>query len=167
MENTAKWYAVQQNSADGWDNGSADFETAKAMLKKQGAGLIAVIENGDFCTEEIRFDDLFDMDDFSDDDLAEIVRNADVWTDDGCADALSVLCERAGDKLREMTADGEDCTEIFTMLRESVGSFLDGTPDVSDDTPDVIDWLRDGAEQAEIIHLCYALQEILDITLIS
>ena len=57
MENK-KWYAVQMSSSDDWDNGSFDFEEAKAMLKEQGSGLIAVIEN-DFCVEEITFEELF------------------------------------------------------------------------------------------------------------
>ena len=52
------WYAVQEKSEDAWDNGSSNFEEAKAMLKEQGSGLIAVIEN-DFCVEEITFEELF------------------------------------------------------------------------------------------------------------
>lgn len=57
MENK-KWYAVQEQSSDEWDNGSFDFEEAKAMLKKQGYGLIAVIVD-DFCEEEIAYNDLY------------------------------------------------------------------------------------------------------------
>lgn len=53
-----KWFAVQMQSADEWDNGSADFEEAKAMLKDQGGGLIAVIVN-DFCESEITYEELF------------------------------------------------------------------------------------------------------------
>lgn len=53
------WYAVQENSEDGWDYGSFNYDEAKLMLKDQGCGLIAVIENGDFCKEEIRYEDLF------------------------------------------------------------------------------------------------------------
>ena len=53
------WYAVQEDSEDAWDYGSHNFDEAKLMLKDQGCGLIAVIENGDFCKDEIRYEDLF------------------------------------------------------------------------------------------------------------
>ena len=53
------WYAVQEDSSDAWDYGSHNFDEAKLMLKDQGYGLIAVIENGDYCKEEIRYEDLF------------------------------------------------------------------------------------------------------------
>lgn len=56
---TPVWYAVQRESSDAWDNGSCDFEEAKRMLKEQGSGLIAVIDEEDsFCLEEIRFEDI-------------------------------------------------------------------------------------------------------------
>ena len=53
------WYAVQMNSADDWSNGSYDYNEAVEMLKTQGEGLIAVIdeENG-FCEDEIRYEDV-------------------------------------------------------------------------------------------------------------
>ena len=55
----AKWYAVQRSSEDEWNNGSYDIEEAKEMLREQGCGLIAVIdENNSFCIEEIRYEDL-------------------------------------------------------------------------------------------------------------
>lgn len=53
------WYAVQENRDDGWDYGSHNFDEAKLMLADQGCGLIAVIENGNFCKAEIPFADLF------------------------------------------------------------------------------------------------------------
>ena len=54
-----KWYAVQERSSDAWDNGSYSFEAAVEMLKEQGAGLIAVInEETHFCEQEIRLEDL-------------------------------------------------------------------------------------------------------------
>lgn len=52
----AKWYAVQRESSDAWDNGSYDRETAMEMLNEQGCGLIAVIdEESGYCVEEIYF----------------------------------------------------------------------------------------------------------------
>lgn len=57
----ARWYAVQKETTDEWDYGSHDYAEAVEMLKKQGAGLIAVIEeNTGVCVEEIKFEDLFD-----------------------------------------------------------------------------------------------------------
>jgi len=50
------WYAVQMTKEDPWDNGSHDLSEAKAMLKAQGCGLIAVIDN-DFCIEEIPYEE--------------------------------------------------------------------------------------------------------------
>ena len=161
-----EWYAVQYSPADAWDNGSDDLETAKAMLKRQGAGLIAVIVD-DFCEEEITFDDLFDMDDFSDEELADIVGEADAWDKPGVMEAMKKLCDRAGRKLRDMTGAGVDCSEHFAALRGSApAEFLADTPDISDDQPDMIDWLRHGAEQADMEHLAYAVQDILGISLI-
>lgn len=53
------WYAVQEDSTDGWDNGSYDYNVAVEMLKDQGHGLIAVInEATSFCVEEIHYQDL-------------------------------------------------------------------------------------------------------------
>lgn len=57
----AKWYAVQENRMDAWDNGSDRYDTAVAMLKEQGHGLIAVInEDTGVCEEEIEYDDIFE-----------------------------------------------------------------------------------------------------------
>lgn len=57
----ARWYAVQKETTDAWDYGSHSYTEAIEMLKKQGAGLIAVIEeNTGVCVEEIKFEDLFD-----------------------------------------------------------------------------------------------------------
>lgn len=161
-----KWYAVQYNPADAWDNGSDDLETAKAMLKRQGAGLIAVIVD-DFCEEEITFDDLFDMDDFSDEELADIVGEASAWDIPGVMEAMTILCDRAGQKLCDMMAAGVDCSEHFAALRGSApAEFLTDTPDISNEQWDMIDWLRHGAEQADMEHLAYAVQDILGVSLI-
>lgn len=55
-----RWYAVQENRTDAWDNGSDDYLTAVSMLEEQGRGLIAVIdENTGCCIEEIEYEDLF------------------------------------------------------------------------------------------------------------
>lgn len=57
---TPVWFAVQRESSDAWDNGSYDFEEAKQMLKEQGSGLIAVIDEEDsFCLQEFRYEDFF------------------------------------------------------------------------------------------------------------
>ena len=56
----AKWYAVQADRTDAWDNGSYDFGTAAEMLREQGHGLIAVInEDTGLCDEELEHDTLF------------------------------------------------------------------------------------------------------------
>ena len=56
----AKWYAVQENRTDAWDNGSYDFGTAAEMLRAQGHGLIAAInEDTGLCDEELEYDTLF------------------------------------------------------------------------------------------------------------
>lgn len=53
------WYAVQKAREDAWDYGSHDLEEAKQMLKEQGYGLIAVIdEDSSFCEDEIEFEDI-------------------------------------------------------------------------------------------------------------
>ena len=61
----AKWYAVQESREDDWGTGSYDYEEAVRMLKEQGHGLIAVIDEGSnpseaVCVEEIEFDSLDD-----------------------------------------------------------------------------------------------------------
>ena len=57
-----KWYAVQETSSDAWDNGSYDYGEAVGMLRRQGRGLIAIIEKDDagapICTGEILFDEI-------------------------------------------------------------------------------------------------------------
>ena len=54
------WYALQKESADSWDIGTYDYDKAVAMLKEQGYGLIAVInEETNYCEQEIKYSDLF------------------------------------------------------------------------------------------------------------
>ena len=55
------WFAVQETSEDAWDYGSYSLDEAKEMLKEQGHGLIAVIEEGEdnVCIEEMKYEDLF------------------------------------------------------------------------------------------------------------
>ena len=53
-----KWYAVQETREDAWDNGSSNYDDAVEMLKKQGHGLIAVIENDTECVDEILYEDI-------------------------------------------------------------------------------------------------------------
>ena len=56
-----KWYAVQETPNDGWDWGSYDYDEVVKMLKKQGYGLIAVIEEDElenFCVEEIEYEEI-------------------------------------------------------------------------------------------------------------
>lgn len=53
------WYAVQEHRDDAWDYGSHDYDEAVEMLKKQGGGLIAVIdEDANYCVEEIEYDEV-------------------------------------------------------------------------------------------------------------
>ncbi len=60
MENKNRWYAIQKDRTDGWDIGSDEYDTAIQMLREQGCGLIAVIdENTGCCMEEITFEELF------------------------------------------------------------------------------------------------------------
>lgn len=48
------WYALQKDTTDPWDNGTFDKEEALRMLNESDEyKLIAVIENGDYCAEEI------------------------------------------------------------------------------------------------------------------
>lgn len=55
------WYAVQKEKTDAWDNGSHNYGEAVDMLRAQGCGLIAVVdENTGFCEDEIAYEDLFD-----------------------------------------------------------------------------------------------------------
>ena len=55
-----RWYAVRESRQDGWSNGSYSYDEAVAMLKAQGHGLIAVInENSGVCEEGIEYSDLF------------------------------------------------------------------------------------------------------------
>jgi hypothetical protein len=55
------WYAVQETEDDGWDWGSYDYAEAVKMLKDQGHGLIAVIEEDELhpiCVKEIEYKDI-------------------------------------------------------------------------------------------------------------
>lgn len=56
------WYAVTDKLNDNvdWGNGSYDLEEAKEMLREQGCGEIAVIENDVECIDEIPFESLED-----------------------------------------------------------------------------------------------------------
>lgn len=55
------WYAVQRDEEDEWGNGSEDYAAAVEMLRTQGHGLIAVIdEDAKVCLGEIAYSDLFD-----------------------------------------------------------------------------------------------------------
>jgi hypothetical protein len=58
MQEKTMWYAVQEERTDAWDFGSHDYEEAVRMLKEQGHGLIAVIdEKAGFCVKEIEYAD--------------------------------------------------------------------------------------------------------------
>ena len=80
------WYAVQRNSEDAWDNGSEDYDTAVGMLRAQGNGLIAVIDDdAKICLGEILYSDLFD-----DEEALYILRDLD-----GYGNATPVCVDRA------------------------------------------------------------------------
>lgn len=55
------WYAVQRNEDDEWGNGSDDYAAAVEMLRSQGHGLIAVIDDckNPVCLSLIYYADLF------------------------------------------------------------------------------------------------------------
>ena len=55
------WYAVQTDREDDWGTGSYDYNEAVQMLKRQGRGLIAVID-GDVCVNEIEYEAECDSD---------------------------------------------------------------------------------------------------------
>ena len=96
--------------------------------------------------------------------LAWKVRKAANWND--CIDEFNELMNQAGRKLREMVNDGGDCSKYFSRLRRCANSeFLEDTPDVSEDTLDLIDWLRDGAETADACALGYFIQDLLQVDL--
>lgn len=123
MENK-KWYAVQYRSDDDWDTGSFDFDEAKDMLKKQGLGLIAVIAD-DYCEEEITFDDLFDLNDFDDDELADFVRNAGSWDEIGVQERMEILAHRANSELWEMYKLGKsDDQDVCITWAEDILSWV-------------------------------------------
>ena len=53
------WFAVQENSADAWDNGSHNYDEAVQMLLEQGHGLIAVIdEDTNYRVQEITYEEV-------------------------------------------------------------------------------------------------------------
>ena len=53
------WFAVQETSEDDWSYGSYNYDTAVKMLKEQGHGLIAVInEETSYCEQEIAYEDV-------------------------------------------------------------------------------------------------------------
>ena len=63
MTENKKWYAVQESREDDWGTGSYDYEEAVQMLKEQGYGLIAVIDEGNdpseaLCVEEIEYEEV-------------------------------------------------------------------------------------------------------------
>lgn len=63
MQEKTMWYAVQEERTDAWDFGSHDYEEAVRMLKEQGHGLIAVIDEKDgFCVKEIEYADAVNED---------------------------------------------------------------------------------------------------------
>ena len=55
------WYAVQTDREDDWGTGSYNYNEAVQMLKRQGRGLIAVID-GDVCVNEIEYEAECDSD---------------------------------------------------------------------------------------------------------
>lgn len=55
-----EWYAVQNRNYSDWDNGSYDYNEAVEMLKEQGEGRIAVINDlTNCCLREIYYEDIF------------------------------------------------------------------------------------------------------------
>lgn len=59
LEDHKKWYAIQRNRSDSWDDGTWDYEEALRLLDGQNCGLIAVINTKTGCCErEILYEDI-------------------------------------------------------------------------------------------------------------
>lgn len=58
-ENHEKWYAIQRDRSDPWDDGTWDYEEALRLLDGQNCGLIAVINTKTgYCEREILYEDI-------------------------------------------------------------------------------------------------------------
>ena len=58
-ENHKRWYAIQRDRSDPWDDGTWDYEEALRLLDGQNCGLIAVINPETGCCErEIAYEDI-------------------------------------------------------------------------------------------------------------
>ena len=56
---TPIWFAVTSDNYDSWDNGSFDLNETMKMLREQGSGSIAVIDESDnFCLAEIHIENM-------------------------------------------------------------------------------------------------------------
>lgn len=55
------WFAVQRSEEDEWGTGSEDLSTAVEMLRRQGYGLICVVDDckNPVALGEITYEDLF------------------------------------------------------------------------------------------------------------
>ena len=74
-----KWYAVQKSTEDAWDYGSHDYDETVEMLRKQGNGLIAVInEDTNYCEKEIWFEEVAEMKQITNKEVAQRLDNMDL-----------------------------------------------------------------------------------------
>ena len=85
-----KWYAVQKTPEDAWDYGSHDYGEAVKMLREQGEGLIAVInEDTKVCEKEIRLDEIAEYEDAFD----GLIVLHEMLYDNGTMDKIMALPE--------------------------------------------------------------------------
>lgn len=170
MNTNNKWYAIQRTSADSWDNGTFDYDEAEEMLRKQGGGLIAVIEN-DFCTEEIPYDDIWGrLDYLLPESLAAVVRFEETWDSERTQEAMYELCEWAYSEFDGVENKKSIACDILNKLHK------EGTDDIrkyseQDITDDLIKEAKDILEDYDEIScedpcdIARIFQIILDIDL--
>lgn len=108
----AKWYAVQENRMDAWDNGSDNYDRAVEMLIEQGCGLIAVInEDSGVCEEEIEFDDIAN-------ELLNTVPEADTMEE---AEAIAARVAKLTDRLPSRFWEGEPAEgDDYPVAQENI-----------------------------------------------
>ena len=95
--------------------------------------------------------------------IANFVRAASAWDEPNTEDAMAVLCRRAGQELRDMP-EGDEKQNLLDEIRRLAPEFLEDTPDVSAEVPDLIDFIQD-PEQASWGDIAFVIQDILGVDL--
>ena len=83
------WFAVQKDPEDDWSFGTYDKDEAIEMLKKQGCGLIAAIDNMT-CIYEIYYEDVIDQDQ-SDEESLDLIYEEEAHSDEDVEFELFLL----------------------------------------------------------------------------